>query len=112
MSRTDESRCHWRNVDYATDTAFLRHVFLLLKSNSRSIKMLTERELVPFECRIADHALSTQVSFLSYCDAVYACVAAFALKMPLKLSRYWRKTRIHNTQATRAGAMVPGDIVR
>ena len=31
---------------------------------------------------------------------------AFALKMPLKLSRYCRKTRIHNTQATRAGAMV------
>jgi hypothetical protein len=42
----------------------------------------------------------------------YACVAAFALKMPLKLSRYCRKTRIHNTQATRAGAMVLGDIVR
>jgi DNA invertase Pin-like site-specific DNA recombinase len=45
-------------------------------------------------------------------DVIYACVAAFALKMPLKLSRYCRKTRIHNTQATSAGAMVPGDIVR
>jgi hypothetical protein len=47
-----------------------------------------------------------------HCDAIYACVAAFAVKMPLKLSRYCRKTRIHNTEATRAGAMVPGDIVR
>src|SRR6202008_3543606 len=85
---------------------------LLLKSIPRSLKTLTERALAPFECRIADHALSTQVPFLSYCDAIYACVAAFALKMPLKFSRYCRKTRIHNTQATRAGAMVPGDIVR
>src|SRR5579862_9290152 len=67
--------------------------------------------LAPFECRIADHAPSTQVLFLSHCDAIYSCVAALALKMPLKLSRYCRKTRIHNTQATRAGAMVPGDIV-
>jgi hypothetical protein len=48
----------------------------------------------------------------SLCDAIYSCVAAFALKMPLKLSRYCRKTKIHNTEATRAGAMVPGDIVR
>src|ERR1700745_2012416 len=80
--------------------------------NSPSLKNLTEQALVPLKCRIADHALSTQVPFLSHCDAIYACVAAFALKMPLKLSRYCRKTRIHNTQATRAGAMVPGDIVR
>src|ERR1700693_1380030 len=32
MSWSDKSRCRWRNVDYATDTAFLRHIFLLLKS--------------------------------------------------------------------------------
>src|ERR1700747_63839 len=112
MSRTDESRCRWRNVNHATDTALLRHVFSLLKSILRSLKTFTERALAPFECRIVDHALSTQVPFLSCCDAIYSCVAAFALKMPLKLSRYCRKTKIHNTQATRAGAMVPGDIVR
>src|SRR5580704_970468 len=112
MSRTDESRCRWRNVNHATDTALFATCLLLLKSIPRSLKTLTERALAPFECRTADHALSTQVPFLSYCDAIYACVAAFALKMPLKLSRYCRKTRIHNTQATRAGAMVPGDIVR
>src|SRR5579864_8145855 len=47
-----------------------------------------------------------------YCDAIYACVAAFALKMPLKLSRYCRKTRIHNTHAISAGAMLLGAIVR
>src|SRR5579864_4661401 len=77
-----------------------------------SLKTVTERALAPFECCIADHALSTQVPFLSYCDAIYACVAAFALKMPLKLSRYCRKTRIHNTHAISAGAMLLGDIVR
>src|SRR5579862_3888309 len=27
MSRTDESRCGCRNVNHATDTALLRHVF-------------------------------------------------------------------------------------
>src|ERR1700682_6635179 len=27
MSRTDESRCRWRNVNHATDTALLGHVF-------------------------------------------------------------------------------------
>src|SRR6476620_4688220 len=80
--------------------------------NSPLTQNAAERAVAPFEWRIADHALSTQVPFLSYCDAIYACVAAFALKIPLKLSRYCRKTRIHNTQATRAGAMVPGDIVR
>jgi hypothetical protein len=47
-----------------------------------------------------------------FMPASYACVAGFALKMPAKLSRYCRKTRIHNTQATSAGAMVPGAIVR
>jgi hypothetical protein len=45
-------------------------------------------------------------------EAIYAWVAGFALKMPLKLSRYRRKTRTHNTQATSAGAMLPGAIVR
>ena len=97
MSRTDESRCCCRNGEDM--------------SQQRSISRVVNA-LAPFECRIADHALSTQVPFLSYSDAIYACIAAFALKMPLKLSRYCRKTRIHNTQATRAGAMVPGDIVR
>src|SRR5579864_385420 len=111
MSRTDESRCRWRNVNHATDTTFLRHVFSFSNQFS-SLKTLTERALAPFECRIADHALSTQVPFLSYCDAIYACVAAFALKMPLKLSRYCRKTRIHNTHAISAGAMLLGAIVR
>ena len=43
---------------------------------------------------------------------IYRCVAGFALKMPLKFSRYCRKTRIHNTQATSAGAMPSGAIVR
>ena len=42
----------------------------------------------------------------------YACVAGFPLKIPLNLSRYCRKTRIHNPQATSAGAMLPGAIVR
>src|ERR1700675_4690598 len=49
---------------------------------------------------------------LSYRETIYACVAGFALKMPLKLSRYCRKTRIHNTQATSAGAMLPGASAR
>src|SRR5579871_391177 len=61
---------------------------------------------------IADHALIREAPCRPYCDAIHACVAALALKMPLKLSRYCRKTRIHNTQATSAGAIVPGDIVR
>src|ERR1700688_1762817 len=78
--------------------------------NSRSLKTLAERAVAPFDCRIADYALSREAPCLSYC--IYACIAAFALKMPLKLSRYCRKTTIHNTQATSAGAMVPGDIVR
>lgn len=112
MPRTDESRCQWRNGNHATDTALLRHVFSFRNNFPGSLKTRTEREPAPSECRSADHALSTQVPFLSYSDAIYACVAAFALKIPLKLSRYCRKTRIHNTQATRAGAMVPGDIVR
>ena len=61
----------------------------------------------------ADHALRSKATpCLSYCEAIYACVAGFVLKMPLKLSRYCRKTRIHNTQATSAGAMLPGAIVR
>src|ERR1700733_746997 len=111
MSRTDESGCRWRNVNHATDTALLGHVFSFGTQFPVHSKHLL-RALAPCECRIADHAISTQVPFLSYCDAIYACVAAFALKMPLKLSRYCRKTRIHNTQATRAGAMVAGDIVR
>src|ERR1700751_4217101 len=110
MSRTDESRRRWRNVNHATDTALLRHVFSL--SIPVHSKTPAERAVAPFECRIADHAHSTQVPFLSYCDAIHACVAALAVKMPLKLSRYCRKTRIHNTQATSAGPMVPGAIVR
>jgi hypothetical protein len=60
-----------------------------------------------------DHALRSKETWcLSYCEAIYACVAGFVLKMPLKLSRYCRKTRIHNTLATSAGAMLPGAIVR
>jgi hypothetical protein len=60
-----------------------------------------------------DHALrSKETPCLAYCEAIYACVAGFTLKMRLKLSRYCRKTRIHNTQATSAGAMLPGAIVR
>ena len=35
----------------------------------------------------------------------------FGARMPLKLSRYWRKTSIQSRQATRPGAM-PGSIVR
>src|SRR5579863_8646094 len=31
MSRTDESRCRWRHVNHATDTALLPHIFSLLK---------------------------------------------------------------------------------
>jgi hypothetical protein len=38
----------------------------------------------------------------------YICVVGFAVKMLLKLSRYRRKTSIHSTQATRAGAMLAG----
>ena len=46
-------------------------------------------------------------------NAIYACVAGLALKMPLKLSRYCRKTRIHST-AGRPGRerCSPGAIVR
>ena len=46
------------------------------------------------------------------CESSYVRVAGFALKMPLKLLRYCRKTRIHNRQATSAGAMLSGAIVR
>src|SRR5580658_5185942 len=60
--------------------------------DSRSLKTLAERAVAPFDRRIADHALSGEAPFLSYHDAIYACIAAFALKMPLKLSRYCRKT--------------------
>ena len=35
-----------------------------------------------------------------------------ALKILLKLERYCRKTRIHNTQATSAGGILAGAIVR
>jgi hypothetical protein len=44
-------------------------------------------------------------------ETIYARVAGFAVKMPLKLSRYCRKTSTHNMQATSAGAMVLGDMV-
>jgi hypothetical protein len=46
------------------------------------------------------------------CDALHGCVAGFALKIPLKLLRYWRKTSIQSTEATRAGAMLAGAKVR
>src|SRR5260370_17244987 len=108
MSWTHESRCSWRNVNHATDTALLR-CLLLLKPIPRSLKTLTEWALAPFECRIADHALSTQVPFLSYCDAIYACVAAFALKIPLNLWPYSSKTTIHNTQPTTPAPTLPAD---
>src|SRR5579864_6531617 len=112
MSRTDESRCRWRNVNHATDTALLQHVFFsfLNQFPFHSKRSLKER-LRHSSAQSPIMHLGSPVPFIS-CDAVYACVAPFALKIPLKLSRYCRKTRIHNTQATRAGAMVSGDIVR
>lgn len=38
----------------------------------------------------------------------YARASGFAAKMPLKLSRYWMKTRIHSKAATSAAPMVWG----
>ena len=35
------------------------------------------------------------------CEAIYACVEGSPLRSPLNLSRYYRKIRIHNPQATR-----------
>src|ERR1700731_36885 len=49
-----------------------------------SLKTVTAGALAPFECCIADHTSDTQVRFVPYCEALYACVAGFALKMPLK----------------------------
>ena len=62
----------------------------------------------------SDHTLrSKETPHATYtAKGIYGYVAGFALKMPLNLSRYCRKTRIHNTQATSAGVMVPGAIVR
>ena len=48
---------------------------------------------------------------LAVCYAVRAVVAGFAVKMPLKLSRYGIKTTTHSTQATSAGAIVAGESV-
>ena len=41
----------------------------------------------------------------------YAVRAGFAVKMPLKLSRYGMKTSAQSTQATSAGAIVSGESV-
>ncbi|MDQ1388611.1 MAG: hypothetical protein QOF56_2065, partial [Acidobacteriaceae bacterium] len=38
------------------------------------------------ECR--EYGPPRETPGLSCCEAIYACVAGFALKMPLKLSRY------------------------
>jgi hypothetical protein len=81
---------------FATGRAFPSTNPLIRNSAVSSLKMFRSKE----------------TPCLSDCEAIYACVAGFALKMPLKLSRYCRKTRIHNTQATSAGAMLPGAIVR
>ena len=67
--------------------------------------------LAEFESHSLRHTYSEAPCF-SCCEAIYACVAGLALKMPLKLSRYCRKTSTHSTEATSAGAMLDGAIVR
>src|ERR1700758_3282237 len=70
------------------------------ETNSPSLKTLAEGAVAPFDCPIADQYLTRGGTVPPILRRNLPCAAAFALKIPLKLSRYCKKTRIHNTQAT------------